>query len=182
MSDAVLASLYTIRPELLLTFYAFFMLLLAVFPVFKRYLGGLAALGCVLTLGVVLSYHYQQGFAGLQGGTRLFFSNLVVLDGFGLFLPPTRRRWALPVDWTASPGRRACRTCSISVRDSFTGASPFCCRAQLVFARCIWRSMGCHAGVPSRSGINRLALARRYHKTRSRNRHPNRSAAPLPLP
>ena len=85
MSDAVLASLYVIRPELLLTFYAFFMLLLAVFPAFKRYLGGLAAFGCVLTLGVVFSYHYQQGFAGLQGAHRLFFANLVVLDGFGLF-------------------------------------------------------------------------------------------------
>ncbi len=86
MSNAdILRSLYAIRPELLLTFYAFFMLLLAVFPAFKRWVGWLSAFGCLLSLGVVISYPVQQGFAALQTSNWLFFGNLVVLDGFGLF-------------------------------------------------------------------------------------------------
>jgi NADH-quinone oxidoreductase subunit N len=39
----------------------------------------------VLTLGVVFSYHYQQGFTAFQGSNMLYFGNLIVLDNFGLF-------------------------------------------------------------------------------------------------
>jgi NADH-quinone oxidoreductase subunit N len=85
MTSGALASLYAIRPELLLSFYAFFMLLLAVLPAFKRWLAWLAAFGTLLTLFVVLSYYYQQGLAAFQRSDLLFFGNLVVLDGFGLF-------------------------------------------------------------------------------------------------
>jgi NADH-quinone oxidoreductase subunit N len=85
MISDVLDGLYAIRPEMLLTFYAFFMLLLAVFPAFKRSVPWLAAFGCLLTLGVVVSYQWQQGFEPFQSSNMLFFGNLVVLDNFGLF-------------------------------------------------------------------------------------------------
>ena len=84
MTD-VASGLYAIRPELLLTFYAFFMLGLALVPSFKRWVGSLAAFGCLLTLGVVFSYAYQQGFDALQRSDLLFFGNLLILDSFSLF-------------------------------------------------------------------------------------------------
>jgi NADH-quinone oxidoreductase subunit N len=85
MTSGVIASLYAIRPELLLTFYAFFLLLLAVFPAFKRYVASLAAFGVLLTLAVVISYYYQQGMDAFRSSNLLFFGNLVVLDDFSLF-------------------------------------------------------------------------------------------------
>jgi len=84
MSD-VLPDLYVLRPELLLTFYAFFMLALALVPSVKRWVGLLAAFGCLLTLGVVLSFPYQHGVAFFQSADRLYFENLLVLDNFSLF-------------------------------------------------------------------------------------------------
>jgi NADH-quinone oxidoreductase subunit N len=79
--------IYAIRPELLLTFYAFFLLLLAGFPTTRRWVGvgWLAAFGCLLTLAVVASFPIQHGFAPFQAGGLIFFGNLIVLDSFGLF-------------------------------------------------------------------------------------------------
>jgi NADH-quinone oxidoreductase subunit N len=77
--------LYSIRPELLLTFYAFLLLLLAVIPALKRWVGTLAAFGCLLTMAVVGSYPYREGFAAFQNSDLFYFGNLLVLDNFGLF-------------------------------------------------------------------------------------------------
>jgi NADH-quinone oxidoreductase subunit N len=85
MIEQIQGGLYAIRPELLLTFYAFLMLGLSLIPAFRRYVGGLAALGCLLTLGVVFSYPYQHGFLAFQGSNLYYFGNLIVLDTFGLF-------------------------------------------------------------------------------------------------
>jgi NADH-quinone oxidoreductase subunit N len=85
MTSELLPSLYAIRPEMLLTLYAFILLMMSVVPGIKKWVGGLAAGGCVLTLGVVFSYHYQHGFAAFQDSSLLYFGNLIVLDNFGLF-------------------------------------------------------------------------------------------------
>ncbi|PYQ13155.1 MAG: NADH-quinone oxidoreductase subunit N [Acidobacteria bacterium] len=84
MSDLA-QGLYFLRPELLLSFYGFFLLLLSTLPVFRRWVGGLAALGCLLTLGVVLSFPYQQGMNVFQASDLFFFGNLMILDGMALF-------------------------------------------------------------------------------------------------
>src|SRR4029434_2537164 len=85
MSSDLTMGLYLLRPELLLTFYGFFLLLLAVIPVFRRWVGWLAALGCVLTLMVVLSFPYQQGMDIFRQADIFFFSNLMILDTMAIF-------------------------------------------------------------------------------------------------
>ena len=84
MSDLA-PGLYLLRPELLLTFYGFFLLLLAVVPTFRRWIGIFAALGCLLTLGVVLSFPMQQGMEVFRASNLFFFGNLMVLDGIAIF-------------------------------------------------------------------------------------------------
>jgi NADH-quinone oxidoreductase subunit N len=84
MSDLA-PGLYLLRPELLLTFYGFFLLLLAVVPTFRRWIGIFAALGCLLTLGVVLSFPMQQGMEVFRGSNLFFFGNLMILDGIAIF-------------------------------------------------------------------------------------------------
>jgi NADH-quinone oxidoreductase subunit N len=85
MSSDLTMGLYLLRPELLLTFYGFFLLLLAVIPIFRRWVGWLAALGCVLTLMVVLSFPYQQGMDIFRQADIFFFNNLMILDGMAIF-------------------------------------------------------------------------------------------------
>ena len=80
------SGLYLLRPELLLSFYGFFLLLMSAMPRFRaRWIGLLAALGCLLTLLVVLSFPYQQGMAAFKGSNLFFFGNLMVLDGMAIF-------------------------------------------------------------------------------------------------
>ena len=80
------SGLYLLRPELLLSFYGFFLLLMSAMPRFRaRWIGVLAALGCLLTLLVVLSFPYQQGMEVFKSSNLLFFGNLMVLDGMAIF-------------------------------------------------------------------------------------------------
>src|SRR5262245_66662535 len=85
MSNGLDQALYLFRPELLLTFYGFFLLILGAFPVYRRWIGTLAGLGCVLTLGVVLSFPIQQGLDVFRSVNLFFFNQQLVLDGMALF-------------------------------------------------------------------------------------------------
>ncbi len=85
MNSSLEQALYLFRPELLLTFYGFFLLILGAFPVYRRWIGVLAVLGCALTLGVVLSFPLQQGLDVFRSMNLFFFGQLLVLDGMAIF-------------------------------------------------------------------------------------------------